>query len=52
MVKRIGSHNMDVFYPNLCHNKAGYKGTVLYLGITIFKICIWGGISSDNWSEN
>ena len=23
---------MNVFYPNLCHNTACYKGTVLYLG--------------------
>ena len=24
---------------------------VLHYGITVFKICLWGGISSDFWSE-
>ena len=30
MVKKIGSHNMTMLYPNLCLNEVFYKGNVLY----------------------
>ena len=30
MVKKIGSHNISMLYPNPCYNKVFYKGTALY----------------------
>ena len=30
MVKKFGSHSMTLLYPDLCYNKACYKGTALY----------------------
>ena len=29
MVKKFMSHNMTVFYPNLCNNEVCYKGNAL-----------------------
>ena len=40
MVNNFGSHNMTVFYPNLCYTKLCYKGTALYKKYVVVIISI------------
>ena len=32
---------MTVLYPNQCYNKAYYKGTAMYLYVTLFQISVY-----------
>ena len=46
MVKKNDSHNMTVFYPNLCYSE------VYYQGIALYRVCSIGHVTFSEHEES